>query len=1140
MIKLCWSILNIEIFSRDSSNFRKDNNSYRNNNLHKRDNLDGRKALYRDKKSNDLSITLVILLFFNSSALAKSVTSTKSTASTEATAPTKITASTETTASTKPTAPIETTASTKSVIPSKTGVLPKPQTNKINTAGSSSKKQSQASNKVAVGKKYLVEKLTYLNQTLPEKHKAKKALNLRLAHILSLIAEENFIKYEKEKCSECLKTAQDSARQSLSVYKNLDPALLKHPLLHATALFKQAYLERFLGNETKSLSQLKRIAKKKNIPAFFTARAWYNIGEIYFELYEYNHSLLAFNQVLNIQSPWKFKATYRKIWSLFNLSHYQQSIEELVTFLKSDLYTNTKHKDQFLKQKLENELVTLYSYSQITKKNLDFLYNFNKQKSAKNTPLKREQRFFDLAKALNRIGRLKDSNKVWTAYLSKTNKLEERLLAYSLMLDNDLILNDTSNWDETGKKIEKILALQKKTDKYKEEIGPKIQSFFNQSRVYENLTKDQKKRLFSLHQKYNSLYPEDVDTLLATAGLADSLKKYILAGELFRKAVVNIKKPGHTELKEKASVKQIEIAELTKKDDIRLTAYQFYIKHGTKLSLIFKAKYQIAYIAYNNKEFEKSNDMFSQLALSKVNTKEESIQELQIKSAHLSLSALDQLAHQEERLARQAGLFMESFPKSRPEFAQIYNSAVLNTVQKLVSNKDFSHRPIQASTDKAILKAWKTLELFSVKDASQKDLSSYYLDKLLLAKELLKFKQMDQSLKFLLSDKNLSKEDKKSALTWKLWLAELRFDFKEVLRIVKILNSSDRSEEHLLRLARLSELAGADPIPYYKAFVKKFPNSQFSPTVLTSLIEKSHSNKEKKEFLKEYSIFYKKDTNRLTHLILKVDKGRLNSNFIAFFTKLPFMKNSFLDSFIQRKHTIETFEKALQTARAHSLSAKMSNSRLNFKLKKWTQTINELQKKTNSLLETEDWTARIFIISHWKKELQRFYNSVMALPAPKGLTVEETKEYKNLLTKQMQMYDEQIKQLRNELKTLWSRDFLSDYNLGFKQDSVFYSPLKWELEKLAELAEGKQKEQIQLSLFSLRYKLEEEKTKTKPAQIEQSALNGLYKVLQENPFDKKSLAELLNLETERQNTALSFYLADRIEELKQKRKKERL
>ena len=1032
-----------------------------------------------------------------------------------------------------PSAPAESIVSAQAEIRLKTKNL-----NKSAVAGVKKQVQNPSLKDGISGKEHLVEKLDYLNRTLPENHKAKKALNLRLAHALSLIAEENFIKYEKEKCLKCLKTAQDSAHRSLSVYKQLDSVLLKQTLLHATALFQQAYLERFLGNKEKSLFQLKRITEKKNLPALLTARAWYNMGEIYFELYDYSQALSAFNQTLKIKSPWKFKAVYRKIWSLFNLSRYQQSIEELMAFLKSDLYANAKQDDRNFKRKLESELVTLYSYSKITNQYLSFLYNFNKQEPAKNANLERNQRLFDLAKALNRIGRLKESNQVLETYLSKTIGLDSKLSAYSLILDNDLVLNYADKLAEAGKKIEKIFILQKKTDKYRKEIGSTIQKFFSQISKQGLNSKKDKEYLLSLYQQYNSIYPLSLNVLLETAVLADSLNKYVLAGDLFRKSVVNMEQPDQKKLKESINIRQMELAELTKNNDTRLKAYNFYIDHGADPFLIFKVKYQIAYMAYSNKEFQKASDLFSKMALSEEKSKKKAIQELQIKSAHLVLSALDQMGNQEERLMNQAELFMERFPKNRQEFASIYNSAVLNTVKKLVAGKDFSHRPVQFSSDKEILKAWEVLGRFSVKDSAQNKLSSYYLDKLLLAKELLKYKQMDQSLKFLLSDKKLSSEDKRVVLTWQLWLAELRFDFKEVLRILKILSPDDPSEEQLLRLARLSELAGADPTPHYKTFINSFPNSQLNPVVLADLIEKTSSEKEKRELLRKRFRFYKKDVNKLAYLILKLDKGQLDSNFIGFFTKLSFMKNTFLDSFEKRRSLVEAFESALQKISSYSLPSQVSNSRLSFKLKSWTQAVERLRKTANALLKTEDWTAQVFIISHWKAELKRFYNSVVSLPLPKGLTVEEQKEYKALLTDQMRVYEGQIKQLESKLKVLWSQDFASDYRAGLKQDPVFYSLLKWELNKLAGIAKGEQKSQIQTLLSSLKTNQKEHQVKAKTNKIDQEAINSLYEILRKNPFDKKSLTELLSLE--KNNEALSFYLSDRIEELKQKREKERL
>ena len=996
-------------------------------------------------------------------------------------------------------------------------------------------------------KDYLIERLDYLNRTLPEGHRARKPLNLRLAHILSLQAEENFMKAEKEKCKSCKKIAQSSARRSLSIYKTIDPLLkTRHPLLHTESLFKRAYLFRFLGEKSKSLNELKKIVAKNRIDPSLEARAWFSIGEIYFELYDYKKSLKAFNRVLKqAQSPWRFKSVYRKIWSLSNLSLYEQSVDKLESFLKSDLYSNPDLdlEERKLKQKLEDELIVLYNYAKITDERLAFLYSFSKQNQNKNTVSEKNKRLLNLAKALNRIGRMNDSNKVWQMYMSKTPFLKSQLQAYFFMVDNDLALSKNNLLEDTGQKLEKIFSLQEKVkiaQDFKQALRAQTKRFFNQINPKVSLfSENQKRYLLTLYQKYSFTYLKDIDILSRSAFLARDLSKYALSQDLFQEVVLHIdsyenKKISKAEIKENMSFWQMEMAELTKDEKRRLKSYDFYIQHGSREDLAFKAGYQKAYISYENKKYKESSELFKKLALYKVKKENfKKLQGLRLKAAHLSLSALDQLGHQEEELARRAGLFIKVFPQDHKEFIRIYHSALLNTVKKLVSHKDFSRRPIQASLDKNILKAWEKLQLISLKEATKEEALTYHFNRLLLAKELLKFEAMDQSFQALLADNNLEEEDKKNVLTWKLWLVELRFDFKEVLRLIKILQPEDQSEGHLLRLARLAELSGKNPIPYYKIFIEKFPNSQSTVAVLTSIIEKS-SDKNKKIFLQKYASFFKRWPDTLTYLILKVDKGRLEEHFINPFFSLDFMKASPLASFSRKKEVIESFEKELANIVSYSLPKISSGDRLTRAIKNYSNKIDELDTKAKEALKAKDWTARVFIISHWKRELSRFYNSIMELPLPKSLTAEEEKQYIKLLQEQLQPYKEQIVQMQNELNSLWSRDFLKDYMRDLKQGSIFYGPLKWEMEKLFMVSDGKNKNKIQLLLSSIKTQEQMKIQGLKLADKKENQTQHLYQELRKNPFDKKSLVKLLELEETKKNKTLSYYLVNRIKELKKK------
>ena len=413
----------------------------------------------------------------------------------------------------------------------------------------------------------------------------------------------------------------------------------------------------------------------------------------------------------------------------------------------------------------------------------------------------------------------------------------------------------------------------------------------------------------------------------------------MLAQDLFQSAVLSIEShedretPKKAEIRENMCLLQMEMAELTKNIERQLNSYDFYIQYGNRESLIFKAKYQKSYIIYGNKEYETAAASFYNLALyrpKKDNIKE--LQDLRLKSAHLSLSALDQIGHQEEELARRASHFIKEFPKNRKEFTRIYHAALLNTVKKLVSGKNFSQKPVQSSLDKDILKAWKMLHLISVQEATKKEALTYHFNRLLLAKELLKFDAMDQSLGVLLSDKSLKKKDFTVALTWKLWLAELRFDFKEVLRIVKVLKPKEQSEEHLLRLARLSDLAGQNSIPYYEKFIEKFPHSSSTPAVLISMIEKS-SDKKKKIILKRYAQLFKDQPDTLIYWILKIDEGRWDKQFIQSFIAMDFMKNTPLDSFLKKRRIIESFEKDLVEISNYFLPDKILGYKLNLAIK---------------------------------------------------------------------------------------------------------------------------------------------------------------------------------------------------------------
>ena len=970
---------------------------------------------------------------------------------------------------------------------------------------------------------FLVNKLDYINSIVEQDYPGRKAIQLRLAHALFLASEQNFTKSHKENCSDCSQKANFFAKRSLKLYKQLEPVLKdRHTLLYTEALFKQAYLERSLGNSSRSLSFLKRVIQVKGVNPLWTTRAWYNIGEIEFELYNYKKALKAFDEVLK-QSSWRFQSRYRKIWSLFNLSLYESAFQELISFLTSKDYSpaDLSLDNKNLKQKLETEIEILYSYVEITKSRLIFLYDFLKQSVVKNTESEKLKRISRLAKRLKQLGRLEESNQAWKFYLSKTKSPSDQFIAYSSLFENSLALGAVGKLNEMGETALKLLALINQLGMENSSALKNIKLFFDQIQL-KSLSEKQKLYLLSLYQEYNSLYPKDSDRLLKTGILSEELKNYEQAVASYQKSALLLVNP--SSLKESLCFKQLEAAELSKKPALRLKAYSFYIENGSKDSLIFKSKYQMAYIYYTEKNFKKAHLLFNSLAFYDSKKEDSYTKDLKLKSAHLSLSSLKEIGDQEESLITQAGQFMKNFPQDKKEFTKIYNLAILNQVKKLLLGKDFSHRPVQASTDQKVKRAWSVLTKFSVKEAGDAELLSYYMNYMLLAKELLKLQDMDYSIKNLLSQPKLTAKDQKLVLTWKLWLEELRLNFKEVLKTVQLLYPEDQSEEHFLRLARLSELAGEDPVPYYKMLIKKYPQSPLIPTLVVSILEQS-DKKTQRKYLLEYASFFSKKPDELIALIFKIDQGDRNFDFMKAFLKLDFMKNSSLAYFLDTIEKRNSFVQLLEKIQRFS-----SNKKIKYiSLRKYTQAVSDFIKNTENLLKTQDWISRLFMASSLRQELAVFYNHVMNLPLPKGLTESEQLEYKTLLNDQMKTYKAQIQTLDQELTQLKSDNYLKDYKQNFQKSLVFQPYMKWELEQLFEVIEDEGfKDRVKQSVLTSVSFIEKPMPKIKISQ-------SLYQHLKNNPFDLSALKQLLKIEKAKKNSALAFYLDQRIKEIESRK-----
>ena len=1005
-----------------------------------------------------------------------------------------------------------------------------------------------------ISRDYLIQRLESLYKTLGPNDFMRKPMTLRLAHILSLRAEDHISRQEEDKsCQDCSKLGLKDAKRSLFLYAKMFPVMRhKHPVLYSESLFKVAYLHRMIGEESKSISYLKQIINLKTKKSFLV-RAYFNLGEIYFESYKYNPALRAFNKVIQKgQTPWEFKAYYHKVWSLYNIAHYNQSIAVLEKFLNSDLYKKGRSNENnaYLRQKLQKELVVLYARSQLTDKRIEFFYNFDKDNPEDNTKKAKNQRLFDLAEDLNRIGRSRFSNKVWTAYLNKKDLPHlNQIKAYTSMVNNYFVINDASWILEAGPVVEKLLTLKDTTPdcpkKICDNIYKQVRRYMDEIHRQSKFKKHLNPYLLTLYGVYNQAYPNEYEMLVRSAFLAKKLKKHALAQDLFQKSAMALQ----TDLEEtsdkkkvkalrkdleQVSLLQMEMAELTGKSDRKYQAYNFYLKNGQNQKAIYEVKYQYAYTSYENKKYKEASKLFKDLALFKDAKGDKKIESLALKSAHLALSCLNFLKNKDLKMGEWATLFNQRFPQEK-DFVRIYNTSVFNRIKKLLSHFNFNSYPLKPSKDRDLLKAWAILNSVKISKLNKVEKNKYYMNKLFLEKELLKLSDMRVTIDTLLNIPSLPKEDQKVVLTWKLWLAEIRFDFAEVLKLVKDLNPKKKDKSHDLRLAYLAELSNQDYVSYYQAYLTKYPKSKQNLDIVKHIIEKTSKNK-KRQVLNQYLNYFKKKPEDLSYLVLKIDNNSLDIPFISSFLKLSFMKNSSLDNFIKRKSFIESFNKTYKEVQKFSLNSR-SQSQLTRSIKTYKDLLDRLETAAKPSVKTKDWLAQVVAFSGVHNELVRFYESILKLPLPKGLNLEEETEYLKLIEAQITPYRNRANQMKKEIDKLLQGNFVKKYSEMAKKQQVFHGILKWEMKQLVELVpDKKQHAQINDVLYFISKSSKKSGSMVSQSLDTKRKINEIYLSLKEDPFNKSDLNELLKLEESENNSSMAYYLMNRIEKIKKSKR----
>jgi hypothetical protein len=183
--------------------------------------------------------------------------------------------------------------------------------------------------------------------------------------------------------------------------------------------------------------------------------------------------------------------------------------------------------------------------------------------------------------------------------------------------------------------------------------------------------------------------------------------------------------------------------------------------------------------------------------------------------------------------------------------------------------------------------------------------------------------------------------------------------------------------------------------------------------------------------------------------------------------------------------------------------------------------IEDTEKLVTKAVEMADWTAQLVTLDLLAKQNDRFYQEVLALPVPAGLSDEEQGQYLQLLSEQAAPHQTRAADVTKKVGEFWSQTTAMaamDKDLDSMNGPV-RALLVREVQTLSEVAPDAKKTELQALAAK------KENVKVLP---ELSVLETARRAVRENPMSRERLEALMTLEKQMGRLTMVSYLENRL------------
>lgn len=956
----------------------------------------------------------------------------------------------------------------------------------------------------------LIQKLTQVQLGLAPSDPARSSVLLRLADLHAERARKLAMAEINDGCTVC-NAGQKDRDKALAFYTE---ALSKVPAGSVSKVHLQmGHLYEMQGKSDKAEKSYQTMLSASSSPLEM-AEAYLSLAEMAFRKNDFKTAQGYYKKVLDTEgASSQGLAAYRSAWCSFRMGQMDASIAQLQEILKNPKLQSRMASSrgvadvQFLEE-VSRDMGTFMAARGTRAGDAELLYSLSPEQF-------KVQQVTLLAREGQRLGQKEANLKVWDFVYQKQSDPKGRMEAQIHMAQLNF---DLKNIEAAGRSYQTALGLWSATGcdlTSCEDMAKGLRQFIVGWNRLE--TAKPSAGLMAAYDEYFKVFTSDEDMYVWGAQAAAQAGQYAQAAEWTSLAnqVILAKynaekdaaqKKTHAEKLEKNLLLGIENAEKAKDEKLLVQAQDNYLQKSVLKTKNFDVQYQKVYAIYNKGDYATAAGQLNALANDTKGPKA-----IRIQAADLSLDALA-LLKDDARIQKWSAEYAGQFAEKKAEFQGMQQKSILTQSAALAA----------AQPEQALA----AMAGFNAAAATPEDRKTYLKNKIILSEKMNKIPEARVAVEDLLREQTLTAEEREFALGRKVWFAELALDFNTALKAAEQMKmSSLKSEDKALKLALYSELAEKDPKAYYMAYLKESKDNEKKALIALQLVEMSKTPAKDLETYKPYfkdnmglyaraalDIYGKTQDRKLLERVAK-EKGSAKSESFVMIEKILLLGDL----------------KALKTqVNAHKVDTKNQRT-LAASLKERVKLLEKVDVLANKAIASGDWASQLLSLDVVAKENQRFYEEVLSLPMPEGLSGEQEQEYLSLLSQQVAPNQNTASMADAKVKEFWSQpEAMNNYRKFLEQNMAWSSFISEEVEMIAASAPEAQKA-AWTSVTKEAHAGVAAQSKPTLAEMEKARTN-----LKQNPFQLAALQQVLELEKKAQRKSMVEYLESRIASLNKK------